>query len=153
MIARFVTLSSFALLAACSNYQADFKKAALLYQKSPKPPTTPEGPWKGTWKSDTNGHEGPLWCLVTPDADKANQWNFRYRAGWGLVQFGDYEHPVTATLNQAGNLALNHEMKLPNNFGTYKVVGTITPTEFKVRYDSKDDRGTMTLTRPQKQAK
>jgi len=87
--------------------------------------------------------------MVSRDEDP-NFWNFRYRAGWGAVQFGDYVHRVKATLQPDGSLPLDASMTLPSNFGTYRVTGTITPTKFDVRFKGNGDHGTMTMSRPKK---
>ncbi|MDB4492944.1 hypothetical protein N9200_02895, partial [Akkermansiaceae bacterium] len=54
------------LLASCSSYQREFKASTTEF-RSAKLKTTPTGPWKGTWKSEVNGHHGPLWCMITRD--------------------------------------------------------------------------------------
>ncbi|MGJ8698048.1 MAG: hypothetical protein ACSHYF_17140 [Verrucomicrobiaceae bacterium] len=142
---RWLLLASLTLLASCSSYHLDYEKAAKNFKEA----KDPAGPWQGTWKSEVNGHHGPLWCLVSRDPQKPNDWKFRYRAGWGILKFGDYTHPVNAPLKPNGTLPLDDKMTLPNNFGTYAVKGTITPKDFKVRYQGNGDKGTMTLARPQ----
>lgn len=135
-----------ALLGSCApGYHAAFKKEAALL---PDPPVSPEGAWQGSWKSDTNGHHGPLWCIVRPTPGKAGSHDFRYRAGWGIVRFGNYTHTTPTTRNQDGTLLLNGAMTLPAGLGTYKVKGTLTATTFDATYSSKHDRGTLTLRRP-----
>ena len=129
-------------LASCSTYQRDFRKATLS-----KPLPGPLGPWKGHWQSEVNGHHGPLWCLVSRDSE-GDYWNFRYRAGWGLLQFGDYTHPITATQKKDGSLPVEGKMTLPNNFGTYSVQGLVTNQRFHLHYQGNGDKGSMTLTRP-----
>ena len=135
------------LLVSCvpGTYTRDFARESLAQAK---PPSSAEGPWVGEWKSEVNGHEGPLWCIVHPSEEKPGHYDFRYRAGWGLVHFGDYTHTVAAEADADGNLPLDGEMELPAGFGTYAVKGKLTPTEFKATYQSKADRGTMTLARP-----
>jgi len=137
------------LPASCSKFTGDFQTAAKNF-KPKAVPATAAGPWKGTWKSEVNGHKGPLWCLISKDQKDPALWNFRYRAGWGILKFGDYTHPVKTKLTAKGELPLNDEMTLPKNFGTYKVNGTVTPTTFNVRFNGNGDKGTMTLTRPEK---
>ncbi len=136
------------LFASCSKYSGDFQTATKNF-KPKAVPLTAAGPWQGTWKSDVNGHTGPLWCIVTQDKKDPTIWNFRYRAGWGILKFGDYNHPVKTKLDANGKLPLAGKMTLPKNFGTYKVVGVLTPTKFDVRYQGNGDKGTMTLTRPE----
>ena len=87
--------------------------------------------------------------MVSRDEDP-DYWNFRYRAGWGVLKFGDYVHRVKAEVQPDGSLPLDSSMTLPSNFGTYAVKGTITPTKFDVRFKGNGDHGTMTLSRPKK---
>lgn len=129
-----------ALLTACSPYQRDFRKAEV-------PKEGVEGPWVGEWKSEVNGHHGPLWCLVTEDAVEKGTWHFRYRAGWGVLKFGDYTHRFQAA--RAGeDLPIDAEMELPGGWGTFRVKGRLTAERFEARFESEDDRGTMNLRRP-----
>jgi hypothetical protein len=126
-------------------YMRDFAKEVAT---QPKPPTSVDGAWAGEWKSEVNGHEGPLWCMVHPSKEQPGHFDFRYRAGWGLVHFGDYVHTIAAVPDKAGNLPLEGKMALPAGMGVYSVKGELTPTEFKATYKSKADRGTMVLARP-----
>lgn len=136
---------AFFLLASCSSYQHDFAAATKEFQSLSK--ITPTGPWEGTWKSEVNGHHGPLWCMITKAEISPDTYNFRYRAGWGVLQFGDYTHPIT-TKKKDGTLFLNDSMTLPNNFGTYRVKGQVDPTKFECRFQGNGDKGTMILQRP-----
>lgn len=132
-------------LASCSSYQRDFRKASLAASK--KAPGAPTGPWKGFWKSEVNGHHGPLWCLISKDANDPETYLFRYRAGWGVLQFGDYTHPVIPE-KKGEALVLDHAMTLPKNFGTYRIQGTVTPQQFSARYRGRGDHGILSLERP-----
>ncbi|MCH1497614.1 MAG: hypothetical protein L7U83_00965 [Akkermansiaceae bacterium] len=144
-----VWLSIFAslLFVSCSSYQRDFKESKNEFRSAIKLKPAPTGPWKGTWKSEVNGHQGPLWCMIKRDESSPGTYNFRYRAGWGLLQFGDYTHPIKTT-QEDGALSLNHLMTLPNNFGTYRVKGQVSPMRFECRFQGNGDKGTMTLQRP-----
>lgn len=135
------------LLASCvpGTYTRDFVKETAAQAKVP---TSVEGAWLGEWKSEVNGHEGPLWCIVHPSEEKAGHYDFRYRAGWGLVHFGDYTHSTAAAPDAQGNMPLEGEMELPAGLGTYAVKGRLTATTFRATYKSKGDQGTMTLKRP-----
>lgn len=140
---RIVSSFVFLILASCSSYQRDFEEAKKSFRQA----QSPEGPWLGNWKSNHNGHHGPLWCIVSQDEDP-NYWNFRYRAGWGALEFGDYVHRVQTTLEKDGSMTLDSSMKLPANLGVYHVEGTIFPEEFHVRFQGNGDHGTMMLSRP-----
>ena len=135
-----------ALLGSCApDYHAAFKKESALI---PDPLVSTEGAWKGYWKSDTNGHYGPLWCIVRLSPGKPGSHDFRYRAGWGVLRFGNYTHTTPTIRNRDGSFILNGAMILPAGLGTYKVKGNLTPATFDATYSSKHDRGTLTLRRP-----
>lgn len=144
---RLLLILMTSLLVSCGgSYQADFQKSKKQFKQG----KSVEGPWKGTWKSEVNSHTGPVWSIVSQNKKNSKIWDFRYRAGWGVLQFGDYLHQVQTKLNKDESLPLDAKMKLPNNFGTYAVKGTLTAKEFKVRYTGQGDKGTMTLSRPKK---
>jgi hypothetical protein len=134
-------------LASCSvaTYPRSFDRAAAAMVR---PPPTAEGPWEGKWTSRVNGHHGPLWCIVQPSPGKPGHYDFRYRAGWGLIRFGDYTHTVPASLAADGSMLLAGQMVLPGGFGTYEVEGRLTRDTFEAVYKSKGDHGTMSLRRP-----
>lgn len=135
------------VLCSCGahSYHSGFVQAST---NLPRPPTNAEGPWLGTWISEVNGHTGPLWCIVQPTPDRPGDYDFRYRAGWGVLKFGDYTHTVPAELGKDGSLALSGEMKLPGGLGTYQVKGKLTRETFTATYQGADDKGTMSLKRP-----
>ncbi len=142
-----VPLFATAALTSCvpGTYHRDFKRDTAGL---PDPPVSPEGPWIGRWKSKANGHEGPLWCMVHPTPGQPGHYDFRYRAGWGALKFGDYVHPVETAPAADGSLPLDSAMELPGGFGTYRVKGKLTADAFDATYSSANDRGTMTLRRP-----
>ncbi len=135
-----------AILPSCLSYHARFDKAvAAAAGKHPHP----TGPWIGTWKSDWNGHEGPLWCIVTEAPDQPGSYDFRYRAGWGILQFGNYVHRVKPDKSPDGALLVKGEMDLPKLVGVHSLDGKVTNTDFNASYKSaKGDHGKMTFRRP-----
>lgn len=126
-------------------YSRSFKEATTTL---PRPAPNVEGPWIGTWKSKVNGHQGPLWCIVHPTPGQPGRFDFRYRAGWGRLQFGDYTHTLAAKIARDGSLPLSGEMILPGGLGTYQVKGRLTRDSFMATYQSKADHGIMILSRP-----
>jgi hypothetical protein len=142
----FPLAAAIALLSSCAgSYHRGFTEASAAL---PRPPANAEGPWIGTWKSDVNGHTGPLWCIVQPATLSPGEYHFRYRAGWGFLKFGDYTHATPAKLAADGSMKLSGEMVLPGGFGNYQVEGSLTHDSFTATYQSDGDRGTMTLKRP-----
>lgn len=141
-----IPLAALALSSCVPNsYTRGFVEATAAL---PRPPVNAEGPWLGTWKSNVNGHTGPLWCIVQPTPNRPGEYDFRYRAGWGALKFGDYIHTTPAKPAADGSLKLSGEMVLPGGFGTYQVDGRLTRDSFTATYQSEGDRGTMTLKRP-----
>jgi hypothetical protein len=141
-VAIIVALSS----CGAGSYSRGFNNASSGFGR---PARNAEGPWKGTWKSHVNGHSGPLWCIVQPTPDRPGHYDFRYRAGWGILRFGDYTHTTPARLAADGSLRLSGAMKLPGGFGTYQVDGILTREAFDATYRSSADHGIMTLRRPE----
>ena len=137
-------------LPSCLSYHARFEKAVAQAAAGGKP-TDITGPWKGTWKSNWNGHEGPLWCIVTPTPEKPGTFDFRYRAGWGVLQFGNYVHTIPAKRAPDGSFLVKGEMVLPKLVGTHSLDGKLDAETFDASYKSdKGDHGIMTLRRPGK---
>lgn len=142
----FSLAAAIALLSSCaSSYTREFTAASA---ELPRPPANAEGTWTGTWKSNVNGHTGPLWCIVQPAKLSPSEYDFRYRAGWGMLKFGDYTHTTPAKLRPDGSMKLSGKMTLPGGFGTYRVNGLLTRDAFNATYHSKGDHGTMILHRP-----
>ena len=142
-----IPLAAAVALSSCgpNSYTRGFVEATAAL---PRPSVNAEGPWIGTWKSNVNGHTGPLWCIVQPTPERPGDYDFRYRAGWGALKFGDYTHTTPAKLTGDGSIALSGKMKLPGNFGNYQVEGRLTRDDFTATYQGAGDRGTMTLKRP-----
>ena len=135
------------LLASCaSNYERDFQRASSVLAF---PAPGPEGPWKGEWRSEVNGHHGPLWCMISEPAGQPRFHDFRYRAGWGALQFGDYTHRAATRRRADGSLAFSGSMDLPEAAGRFDVEGRVTNRRFTARFRSeRGDHGTMLLERP-----
>ncbi len=135
-------------LPSCLSYHARFDKAVAKAAAEGNPGDL-TGPWKGTWKSNWNGHEGPLWCIVTPTPGKPGIYDFRYRAGWGVLEFGNYVHTLPIQKNPDGSYLVKGEMALPKLFGTHSLNGRVSDKVFDASYKSdKGDHGIMTLRRP-----
>ena len=135
-------------LPSCLSYHARFEKAVAKAAAAGNSADL-TGPWKGTWKSNWNGHEGPLWCIVTPTPDKPGTYDFRYRAGWGILQFGNYVHTLPLQRNPDGSYQVKGKMALPKLFGTHSLDGRVSAKMFDAAYKSdKGDHGIMTLRRP-----
>jgi hypothetical protein len=141
-----VLLAVFTAIPSCLSYHARFDKAVAAAAGVHQDPT---GAWKGTWKSNWNGHQGPLWCIVTETPDKPGSYDFRYRAGWGVIQFGNYVHAAAVDKTPEGTFLVKGKMELPKLVGTHSLEGIVTKDAFDASYKSdKGDHGTMILRRP-----
>lgn len=146
--ARWLALLLAVLTVSCGSvYQRDFQQAVRDADGAHEDPT---GPWQGRWTSAPTGHEGPVWCLISEHPGKPDTYDFRYRAGWGLINFGDYLHTAKVAQAADGSFRLKSSMELPEAFGTYTIDGTVTDEAFDARHKSdKGDHGTMILRRPE----
>ena len=132
------------LVSCGTGYNADFAREVAAM---PDSPNSAQGPWKGEWKSDVNGHRGPLWCILSQG--EAGKWDFRYRAGWGVLEFGDYTHTLEVEEKPDGSLVFDGGMDLPGGVGFHTVKGTVSNESFQARYTSEHgDHGAMILDRP-----
>ena len=143
---RLMAVLAVAALSSCaSQYERDFRREAAAMTAAP---TSPEGPWEGEWRSEMNGHHGPLWCMIR--LSDPNTGDFRYRAGWDVLEFGDYTHQVPVVREKDGSITFSGSMDLPGGAGRHDVEGRVTKDRFDARYRSdRGDRGSMKLTRPE----
>src|SRR6185436_2224403 len=72
-------LFALCFLNGCSTFNHAWKNAAA----KPLPPDAIDGRWEGTWKSDANGHNDKLRCLVTKVSEE--QYLARFHAKYKRV--------------------------------------------------------------------
>ncbi|MEO0416637.1 MAG: hypothetical protein AAF226_16975, partial [Verrucomicrobiota bacterium] len=80
-------------LSSCSTigFEKEWAKSVSEYKSGAV--SGVEGPWTGSWKTDTNGHEGDLRCIVKPKAPSqadAGDYEFHYHATWAGWLRGGY---------------------------------------------------------------
>jgi hypothetical protein len=137
-----IALLVVSLLCGCSTFNRDFKRAAVPAASQ----NSIEGPWQGRWRSERNGHNGRLLCLMTLDHDSLYEARFR-ATYFGILHFGytaRFEmqpHAIGWEFNGEANLG-----KLAG--GSYYYEGRATPTNLISSYRSKYDHGTFQLERP-----
>ena len=111
------------------------------------------GAWEGTWKSDVNGHNGKLRCIITKQPD--GQYEFHYWAQWQKVLSGSFKqnYPVVEDKKKPGTYTFTGKRDLGKMGGKFTHSGTATATSFKATYDSDmGDKGVFELSRPQSKA-
>jgi hypothetical protein len=136
-------LPCLALLAAgCSTFNRDWKRAAA------EPISAPDiqGRWEGTWRSDVNGHNGQLRCLISAQGEGKYQARF-YATYRRILHFA---YPVILEVQRTNEIfRFKGEADLGwLAGGRYDYEGQATSTNFLSTYRSHHDHGIFRMTRP-----
>ncbi|MDF2375143.1 MAG: hypothetical protein P1U81_02805 [Verrucomicrobiales bacterium] len=139
------TLFSVAMLTSCTSFEKEWNAAVSEYENGAV--KSPEGPWTGTWKTNTNGHTGNLRAIVKESKKTPGEYDFRYHATWAKVFSGSYR--VTYPVVKSGSaFRFDGEQKL-GPFGTFGHKGKIQGDSFTATYSSdKGDLGDFQMERP-----
>lgn len=140
----------FVLVAAWTTGCSSFERAWRAAEQQPHDTNSIVGRWEGTWRSEVNGHNDRLRCLMTPLTNGAYSARFhaRYKK---VVRFAfSYTVPLTTTnVSSPGVFQFQGSANLGwHAGGTYSYEGKASPTNFFSRYNSKYDHGTFQMTRP-----
>ena len=126
----------------CTTFNHEWRNATA----NPVPGTDLQGPWKGLWVSDANGHTGKLRCVVTRGDNGIYRARFhaKYRK---ILSFG-YTVPLKVertdnSFNFRGEANLGWWAG-----GVYHYDGHADATNFFSNYSSKYDHGTFQMARP-----
>ena len=130
------------MLTGCTGFRGNWKKSLEAGSQGI------EGPWAGTWKSESTGHTDKLRCIVTKTS--GNNYSARFHAKYHRILSFSYTVSLRTT-NQPGSDRFDFDGdanlgKLAGGKYTYK--GHATPTNFYSTYDSKYDHGTFEMSRP-----
>lgn len=119
--------------------------------------TIPEGSiagrWEGTWKSDSNGHDGGLRCIISEVTHDSFKADFHATYGW-IFSFGySATMKITAgtTLPASGPAYVYFKGDEDIGWlagGVYQYDGKVGPTIFFCNYKSGGDHGVFQLSRP-----
>src|SRR6056297_943157 len=98
-----------ACLSSCTSFEKDWSAAVEEYRAGAV--KSPEGPWTGTWTTNTNGHTGDLRAIVKKSKTKPGEYDFRYHATWAKIFSGTYKvsYPVVGS---GGNYRVDGAQKL-----------------------------------------
>jgi len=142
-----LALLLFATTSCSLPYQQRWKKVAQT--PATTAPTTLEGAWVGTWRSEGTGHHGKLKAIVTPATGSSDVWDFHYHATWAKILSGGYTTQHKAEEKSPGNFIISGEHDLGKLFGgVFRYDGAATPEHFKANYRSSNDHGVFELERP-----
>lgn len=133
-------------LSGCSTFERDWKAAA---QTSFGTNGAIAGRWEGTWRSEVNGHNDQLRCLMTPLTNGLHsaRYHAKYKKGIFRFSFG-YTIPLQV---RRANDAFQFEGEADLGWlagGIYRCEGSATATNFLSTYRSKYDHGTFQMERP-----
>ena len=107
------------------------------------------GRWQGLWRSDVNGHNGQLRCLITKESDQT--YRAYYHAKYRKILSFSYTVPLRVEPSD-GVYKFQGEADLGWYAGAvYHYEGRASPTNFFSTYRSKHDHGTFQMTRPEHQ--
>lgn len=129
-----LVLSTAFLVIGCAGVGFEKKwEAALAEYGSAKSPGPVAGPWTGTWRTETNGHEGKLRCIATPiDEDS---YEFLYHATWFKIFQGGYKVNFDVDKTSGGYLVQGTEDL--GLFGTLTHDGKIRGDKFNATYSNR----------------
>lgn len=134
-------------LVGCTNFKEQWKKATAEAAKRKGNYADLTGPWEGTWKSDVNGHNGKLRCLITKLEN--GQYEFHYWAQWQKVLSGSFRENYEVVDKKDGSFTFSGEKDLGKMGGKFSHQGVATATSFEASYRSElGDNGIFKLERP-----
>lgn len=129
------------LLAGCNSFNRQWNQSTAASQHGDI-----QGPWLGTWKSDTSGHTDKLRCIVTKQEDGTYQ--ARFHAKYHTVMSFGYTVPIQVQ-PATNDFTFKGEADLGwMAGGVYKYDGRATATNFFSTYNSKYDNGIFQMNRP-----
>ncbi len=129
-------------LGGCSDFDKAWDQAAALSN----PVGDFQGRWEGTWRSEVNGHNGPLRAIVTKKDNGGYQ--ARFHAGYG--GFLTFEHQITLDARLEGNF---HAFQGSADLGwlaggVFHHTGKANDKLYFSNYKSEEDQGIFELWRP-----
>ena len=104
----------------------------------------PFGTYRGGWRSDTTGHEGPMRVKLTPRSDGTYRARFSGRFA-KIIPF-TYQTTMTPVDYGPGYTKLFSSKQMPL-FGAYHTTAVVTPHHVDARYQSKRDHGSFSMSR------
>lgn len=128
------------LLGACGCSNIDQQ-----WQAAGEHPNGIEGRWQGVWKSQQDGHTGPLLCVIRKTGPETYDCLFN-ATFWGIFRFTYDARLPGRNVGQQVYLLGDQDLGWP--VGPYHYAGSATPTQFYCAYHARDDHGYFALARP-----
>ena len=133
----------FALAPACSS--AKYNRAWKGYE-APADPHGFEGRWEGGWRSEWNGHDGGLRCIVTRTG--TGDFLAWFDSTYGIFSFR-HQALFTLTEDTVERIRFEGAEDLGSMFGgVYTYEGAVEEDDFRATYSAENgDHGVFTMTR------
>lgn len=125
----------------CSSFDKAWREAA----EQSHPADHLSGAWSGEWKSEINGHNGKLRCVIT--AQKDNVYKARFHATYKKVLTFGYTVPLRVTETNSGFRFAGDANLGWYAGGTYTYEGHADRTNFYSTYRCNYDQGTFQMTK------
>jgi hypothetical protein len=145
-LAGIIFVSGLLVMTGCSSFNREWRQAIL----NPTPANDISGPWEGRWDSKSTGHNDAMRCLVTRVDD--THYDAKFRAAykkWITVHFGYTVRLETRPSTNGVAFRGAEDLGLIAG-GVYTYAGHADATNFFSTYDSKYDRGTFQMKRPER---
>ena len=132
----------------CNCASPRFEKQWNQSVKTSKTQSTVTGPWTGKWTTKTNGHEGPLRCIVSEIENEPDKLQFWYHAGWAGVFSAPFRVKYDVKKTSSNHFEINGTENL-GLFGKFNHEAKMSPSSFNAKYSNKKgDVGSFSLNRP-----
>ena len=137
------------LLGSCAT--SAYRSAWAQYEVDDEPIGL-AGRWEGTWKSDWNGHEGKLRCLMTPiEEPEGGEGGYSawFHSTFAVVLSFQYETVFTVVDASSGLLRFQGQEDLGSVAGgVYRYDGTVEGDRFHATYTAENgDHGVFEMRR------
>ncbi len=143
-LVRLLCIALVVAASGCSTFERDWR----LFEDITPEPGSVEGRWEGRWKSDHNGHNGKLRCVML--RTETNTYLARFHAKYqGILSFG-YTVPLEMRVERGAFRFTGSADLGALAGGLYTYEGTASPTNFLSTYRCPSDWGTFRMTRPEK---
>lgn len=127
------------LFSGCSSFERDWEAFPN------RGDTLLEGRWEGSWRSEHNGHEGGLRCMIS--RGEGEEYPARFKATYGKIfRFG---YSMVFHAEKKGD---RWEFRGEEDLGwlaggVYRYHGWATDSQLEARYEARKDHGVYQMTR------
>lgn len=104
-----------------------------------------QGVWRGQWRSQSTGHQGPMRVVITPTNQGTYQARFTGRFA-AVIPFA-YRAELIPMTKQDGSTVLTSTKKLGPILGSYQMQTQVTGNTLSGQFQAAGDRGSIHMQR------